>query len=70
MITPYDPKTLTFRKASASNGNNGCVEVATTPDGGRAVRDSKDHGEGPVMYFTPVEWAAFLHGAKNGEFDH
>ena len=70
MIPPYNPATLTFRTASRSGGNNNCVEVATTPDGGRAVRDSKDRGQGPVMYFTPAEWAAFLDGAKNGEFDN
>ena len=24
-----------------------CVEVADLPDGGRLVRDTKDHGQGP-----------------------
>lgn len=70
MIPPYDPNTLTFHTASASNGNNNCVEVAKTSDGGRAVRDSKDCGQGPVMYFTPAEWVAFLDGVKRGEFDN
>jgi hypothetical protein len=63
--TLYD---LAWRKASAS-GANGCVEVAPLPDGGVAVRDSKD-ATGPVLSFTPLEWAAFRDGMSKGEFDH
>jgi Domain of unknown function (DUF397) len=33
----------------------------------RPGRDSKDPG-GPVLRFTPSEWAAFLCGVQNGEF--
>ncbi len=33
------------------------------------VRDTKDR-KGPVLRFTPAEFAAWLDGAKNGEFDH
>jgi hypothetical protein len=33
------------------------------------VRDSKNP-EGPGLRFTPGEWAAWLDGAKKGEFDH
>jgi hypothetical protein len=32
------------------------------------VRDSKDP-TGPILRFTREEWAAFLGGAKEGEFD-
>jgi len=32
------------------------------------VRDSKDRS-GPVLTFTAKEWAAFVGGAKDGEFD-
>ena len=68
MIRP-EPSELVFRKAKASGGNGGnCVEVAVLADGGRAVRDSKDQ-QGPVLWFTSAEWAAFLSGAKAGEFD-
>jgi Domain of unknown function (DUF397) len=64
-----DQETLTWRKARRSNSSGGdCVEVAELSNGGRAVRDSKDP-EGPKLLFTPDEWAAFLDGAKNGEFD-
>jgi hypothetical protein len=44
------------------------VEVAPLPDGGVAVRDSKDPS-GPILRYTPLEFAAFLHGARAGEFD-
>ncbi|OHV63468.1 DUF397 domain-containing protein [Pseudofrankia sp. BMG5.36] len=65
--TPTSP--LAWRKSSHSAGNGGeCVEVAALPDGGRAVRDSKDP-EGPVLRFTAAEWRAFLAGARDGEFD-
>jgi hypothetical protein len=60
---------LTWTKATASDSNGSCLEVAQHPDGGRCVRDSKDHGSGPMLYFTAAEWTAFLDGARNGEFD-
>ena len=59
---------LDWRKATAS-GTNGCVEVAPMPDGGVAVRDSKDQA-GPVLEFTRHEWVSFLDGMAKGEFDH
>lgn len=57
-----------WRKASASAGNGQCVEVAPL-NGGVAVWDSKTPN-GPVLRFTATEWAAWLDGAKNGEFDN
>jgi Domain of unknown function (DUF397) len=58
---------LAWVKSSYSGGSGGnCVEVAALPDGGRAVRDSKDP-DGPVLVFTPGEWDAFIRGVKNGE---
>jgi Domain of unknown function (DUF397) len=69
MDQDLDLSNLTWRKATRSSGQGGdCVEVAELPTGGRAVRDSKNP-EGPKLLFTPGEWAAFLDGAKNGEFD-
>ncbi|OHV64173.1 DUF397 domain-containing protein [Pseudofrankia sp. BMG5.36] len=67
--TPYDDLSqATWRKSSHSSGDSQCVEVTPLPDGGRAVRDSKDP-DGAVLRFTAAEWAAFLAGARDGEFD-
>lgn len=57
----------TWRKAKASAHNGGCVEVRQTADGVE-VRDTKDRTKAPHSYTRP-EWAAFLDGARNGEFD-
>ena len=57
----------TWRKADRSNQEGACVEVRMT-DGAVHVRDSKDRS-GPVLAFTPAEWATFLDGAQRGEFD-
>ncbi|MER6421005.1 DUF397 domain-containing protein [Streptomyces sp. NPDC001137] len=56
-------------KSRHSNAEGNCVEVAALPDGGIAVRNSRDP-HGPALVYTPVEVAAFLAGAKDGEFDH
>lgn len=55
-------------KSSRSFSNSNCVEVASLPDGGVGVRDSKDP-EGPVLQFTADEWRAFAAGVRGGEFD-
>ena len=55
---------LAWRKGSRSSGSGSdCVEVADLPDGGFAVRDSKDP-EGPILFFTPGERAAFVAGVR------
>jgi hypothetical protein len=64
----HDLSRAQWRKATYSGSENACVEVATLGDGGRAVRDSKD-SSGPVLRFTPAEWAAFTAGVRDGEFD-
>jgi len=58
---------LRWIKSSAS-GANGCVEVAHMPSGEIALRDSKDRAKTPHL-FDRNEWAAFLTGVRNGEFD-
>lgn len=60
---------LAWRKSSRSGAQGGnCVEVAHLPEGGVAVRDSKDRG-GPILVFTTAEWAAFVAGVHDGEFE-
>ena len=62
-----EPKPV-WTKSSFCTGTATCVEVAALPDGGAAIRDGK-HLEGPELRFTATEWAAFLAGARAGEFD-
>ncbi|KOU76010.1 transcriptional regulator [Streptomyces sp. MMG1533] len=56
-------------KSRRSNAEGNCVEVATLVDGGIAVRNSR-FPDGPALVYTPAEVAAFVAGAKEGEFDH
>jgi hypothetical protein len=56
-------------KASASGANANCVEMRQH-DASVEVRDTKQHGHGPTLRFDPTEFAAWVEGAKNGEFDH
>jgi uncharacterized protein DUF397 len=56
-----------WRKSKYSSGTGNCVEVATA-DGSVGVRDSKQHGRGPVLEFTHDQWKAFIRAAKDGEF--
>ena len=58
---------LTWTKARASTHNGACVEIAATANK-IAMRDSKDP-DGAILVYTPVEFRAFLDGARNGEFD-
>ncbi|MEU4659941.1 DUF397 domain-containing protein [Streptomyces sp. NPDC023723] len=57
-----------WTKSRHSNAEGNCVEVARV-DGGIALRNSRDP-DGPALVYTPAEVAAFLAGAKDGEFDH
>jgi hypothetical protein len=59
--------TLVYRTSSRCS-NGGCVEVAPLPDGGAVVRDTKHRTREPLT-FNAQEWADFISGVKNGEFD-
>ncbi|MGP3911769.1 DUF397 domain-containing protein [Nonomuraea sp. 10N515B] len=58
-----------WRKAKASGANNGnCLEVASLSDGRVGIRDTEAPGQAPFVVRGSV-WAAFIDGAKKGEFD-
>ncbi|MBT2225836.1 DUF397 domain-containing protein [Nonomuraea sp. NEAU-A123] len=63
-----DTSVAAWRKSRFCNGASACVEVASLADGNVALRDSKAQ-DGPVLVFTPSEWAAFTAGVRDGEFD-
>jgi hypothetical protein len=57
---------LMYRTSSRCTAG-GCVEVAPLPDGGAVVRGTKDRTVG--LMFDGREWADFVAGVKDGEFD-
>jgi uncharacterized protein DUF397 len=59
---------MKWRKSSYSSDDGNCVEVADLPDGGRAVRDSKNPNGGHLTFSASV-WRQFTAGVKSGEFD-
>jgi hypothetical protein len=66
-VAQFEPVHLEWRKSTASQTSN-CVEVAFVGQS-VLVRHSRDES-GSVLIFSHAEWAAFLTGARNGEFDH
>jgi Domain of unknown function (DUF397) len=60
---------LSWIKSSYSGSEANCVEVAVSTDGEHVyVRNTRDRNGG-VLDFTAAEWAAFLAGAGDGEFN-
>lgn len=58
---------IAWRKSTASQSAGDCVEVSFTEEA-VLVRRSQ-HPLGPRLSFSYSEWAAFLTGARRGEFD-
>jgi hypothetical protein len=59
----------TWRKASASGSNGGdCIEVAPLRGGRVGIRDTERPDLAPYIVSGNV-FAAFVDGAKKGEFD-
>lgn len=57
-----------WRKSRHSGATGNCMELARLDGGHIAVRNSR-FPEGPALVLTSAEVAAFLAGAKEGEFD-
>ncbi|HEY5989056.1 MAG TPA: DUF397 domain-containing protein [Streptosporangiaceae bacterium] len=69
VLTGPDPLDgAAWRKATASDANSGCVEVAFLPDGRVGVRDSKNRSI-PALALSARAWTSFLANAKAGQFD-
>ncbi|NEA29120.1 DUF397 domain-containing protein [Actinomadura bangladeshensis] len=56
MDSPYE----SWRKSSHSAPNGDCIEVSRSLQGTIGVRDTKQHGTGPILDFTAREWTFFL----------
>jgi hypothetical protein len=59
-----------WNKSSFSNGASACIEVsAGHPADGDDVFLRESDDPGVIVRTTAVKWAAFIAGAKAGEFD-
>jgi len=65
-MTSSRPMRGPWRTAKMSAGEN-CVQVRS--DGDMIVVGNTRSPDGPFLSYTSAEFAAFLDGAKNGEFD-
>ena len=68
-VPAQDLGAVAWRKSKFSGAQGNCVEVAGLDNGQIAVRNSRDP-QGPALVYTMDEIAAFLAGAKDGEFDY
>ena len=68
-VTPRELDNAVWRKATRS-GSDGtdCIEVAPLSEGRVGIRDTESPDATPYVVRGSV-WAAFIDGAKKGEFD-
>ncbi|GDY32881.1 DUF397 domain-containing protein [Gandjariella thermophila] len=59
---------VSWRRSRHSGAVGNCVELARLHGDQIAVRHSR-HPDGPALVYTRAEMAAFIAGAKEGEFD-
>jgi hypothetical protein len=74
-----DPDAASWRTSSRC-AHGDCVEVGSRPAAAVpaktvlaatvAVRDTKHHGAGPRLVFTPDAWRSFVAGVKHGCATH
>jgi len=69
MATVQSQRSKAVWKKATASGGAACVEVASLGNGIVGMRDSKDRG-GPILTYTIHEFAAFVMGVKQGEFDN
>jgi hypothetical protein len=67
-VTEPEHARLAWHKSSASGADGGCVEVAIEA-ASVYVRNSRHTEDVPPLQFLYKEWAAFLVGVRNGEFE-
>jgi hypothetical protein len=68
-MPPLRPPTLgnlSWRVARNCNGGN-CIRVAPSADM-IVIGDSKNP-DGPLLSYSRAEWAAFVEGVRQGDFD-
>lgn len=58
---------LLWHRASFCPNGSACVEIASLPTGGAAMRDSKNP-QSPELHFTANAWSEFITAARAGEF--
>jgi hypothetical protein len=69
-LTRHEPASdegLTWRKATRSNSDSNCVEIARTQPG-YLIRDSKNPS-GPRLAVDPDSWAVLMSDIKNGKHE-
>lgn len=65
-MTNSEASSFVWRKSKASEAGN-CVEVAFSDE--LVLMRHSQSPAGPMLSFSPLEWIAFLKGARGGEFD-